>query len=244
MTRAQTLTLPFAAALILGCNSKASLHQDAGVGGGMGTGGTISSGLGGNTTPGTGGSGTGGGAGMMGTGGTSARASTGGTGGGLRDAGGTDTAKDLLASSDGGDDASILECEPGYPLGSSRPMSDGCNSCTCMPNGKWMCSTHVCPPIDAGVDSSSAACSTATTQADCEARNDCHAVFVDPGTCECAAPGCCTRFSYCAKGAKADCTEPTAFSCTIMAPFCEDPYVLAYAGGCYEGCVLETQCAQ
>jgi hypothetical protein len=87
-----------------------------------------------------------------------------------------------------------------------------------------------------------AACSTMTTQESCDARSDCHSVFVDPGTCRCAIVGCCAHFSRCADG-KAVCAPPPAATCTIAQPFCEAPaYVVSYAGGCYEGCVPAAAC--
>ena len=98
-------------------------------------------------------------------------------------------------------------------------------------------SAIICPAI-----ACPAPCSIATSQESCDARPDCHSVFVDPGTCGCAAVGCCAHFSRCADG-KPVCTPPAAFSCTIAKPYCEAPaYVVSYAGGCYEGCVPAAAC--
>jgi hypothetical protein len=83
-------------------------------------------------------------------------------------------------------------------------------------------------------------CSSLTMLADCDARPDCHSVFYDPGTCGCAAAGCCAHFQRCAAGAKAACTGTVA--CTIVKPYCELPYVVSYSGSCYEGCVKQTEC--
>ena len=88
-----------------------------------------------------------------------------------------------------------------------------------------------------------APCSVNTTQASCDARSDCHSVFVDPGTCGCASVGCCAHFSTCADG-KAACTPPsTGVTCKIAIPYCEGPaYVLSYTTNCYEGCVAAAAC--
>jgi hypothetical protein len=85
-----------------------------------------------------------------------------------------------------------------------------------------------------------APCSSVTTLADCEARTDCHSVFVDPGTCGCAVSGCCAHFSSCADGDKAMCTGMPL--CRAVTPFCEAPYVVSYTATCYEGCVNKKDC--
>jgi hypothetical protein len=96
--------------------------------------------------------------------------------------------------------------------------------------------------IDGGApDGAAAKCTEVSTQAECDARPDCHAVFEDPGTCGCASPGCCARFKRCTVGGTADCLGPAM--CEMMAPNCELPYVVAYTGLCYEGCVKEDQCS-
>jgi hypothetical protein len=120
-----------------------------------------------------------------------------------------------------------------------------CAGCT---PGTGSCG-QVCPAIacvaDAGStgDAIPVSCSQLTTQGACEARSDCHPVFHDPGTCGCATKGCCARFSACADGGKATCTMPTTMACTVVTPFCESPYVLSYTKICYEGCVLQSECA-
>jgi hypothetical protein len=85
------------------------------------------------------------------------------------------------------------------------------------------------------------ACATVTTLAQCEARTDCHSVFVDPGTCGCGSPGCCEHFSRCVDGDKAKCSGSPV--CTIATPFCEGTFVVSYTGSCYEGCVQQKDCA-
>lgn len=114
------------------------------------------------------------------------------------------------------------------------PTCDGSSSFfTCVPATT---SAIICPAI-----ACPAACSITTTQESCDARPDCHSVFVDPGTCGCAAVGCCARFSRCADG-KAVCTPPQV-TCKIATPYCEGPaYVLSYTSNCYEGCVPAAAC--
>ena len=98
------------------------------------------------------------------------------------------------------------------------------------------------PPFDGGSpDAAPPKCSEVTTQTACDARDDCHSVFEDPGTCGCASPGCCAHFKSCADGNYANCLGPAA--CNIVQPFCEPPYVVAYKSLCYEGCVQQDDCA-
>lgn len=85
------------------------------------------------------------------------------------------------------------------------------------------------------------ACSKVTNLSDCSVRADCHAVFVDPGTCDCAEPGCCAQFSLCADGDQAICTGKPV--CKSAAPHCEGIFAVSYTGTCYEGCVEKTDCA-
>jgi hypothetical protein len=76
----------------------------------------------------------------------------------------------------------------------------------------------------------------------CDARTDCHAVYTDSGTCDCAVAGCCAKFNRCADGAKASCKGPAL--CNIVGPSCESPaFVVSYASSCFEGCVRPTECA-
>jgi len=106
---------------------------------------------------------------------------------------------------------------------------------------------QVCPAIaclapDAGTsDAASGSCSAITTQAACDGRSDCHSVFADPGTCGCAGVNCCMHFNHCADGGRANCTGPVA--CLAPQPACLPPYTLAYTNVCFEGCVLQTECA-
>jgi hypothetical protein len=83
-------------------------------------------------------------------------------------------------------------------------------------------------------------CSQVTNLSDCSVRPDCHAVWQDPGTCGCAEPGCCAKFSFCADGDKAVCTgTPT---CRSAAPHCEGSFAVSYTATCYEGCVDKADC--
>ena len=245
---------------------------------GIGSGGVPTVGGGGTTTVGSGGTsaGAGGTAGKTGAGGVGA----GGAGGGTtsKDGGASDVAVDVPASGDASD--GTVECSPGYPVGSTKPAGDGCNTCTCQASGSFICTKIACPVADAAleagqcpsgqiwcpgctpgtgscgqvctgapcpvgdaaaVDTSTGACSSLTTQADCQARSDCHAVFYDPGTCGCALSGCCAHFSFCGDG-KPVCGAPSTLACASATPHCESPYMVSYTLTCYEGCVLKTDC--
>jgi Kazal-type serine protease inhibitor domain. len=90
-------------------------------------------------------------------------------------------------------------------------------------------------------DAGATTCAQVTTLAECDSRSDCHSVFVDPNNCACAALGCCARFSSCADGGRANCSGMPL--CEMVAPYCKGPYVVSYAGICYEGCVRQTECA-
>jgi hypothetical protein len=106
-----------------------------------------------------------------------------------------------------------------------------------------VCTGVACPAPDAGIpDAPSGSCSQVTTQAECDLRSDCHSVFVDPGSCDCAAAGCCAHFSTCADGGHAKCSGTPM--CNIVTPHCEAPsYVVSYTANCFEGCVRPSECA-
>jgi len=95
----------------------------------------------------------------------------------------------------------------------------------------------VCPAIACPLP-----CDQATTLDACDARPDCHPVFVDNRTCGCASLGCCAKFSRCAAGATALCKAPP-IACDALTPYCEGPYVVSYTNACYEGCVRSSDCA-
>jgi hypothetical protein len=77
----------------------------------------------------------------------------------------------------------------------------------------------------------------------CEQNADCHAVFVDNQNCGCGALGCCAQFARCAEGATADCRGGNVI-CDAVPPYCEGEYVVAFTGGCYEGCVRAAVCEE
>jgi hypothetical protein len=86
---------------------------------------------------------------------------------------------------------------------------------------------------------------TGLDEASCSANAGCHPVYNDPNTCACAPLGCCIQFSHCAVGANADCVAPQgAPMCGMAPPVCEgeNGYVVAYANGCYDGCVHAREC--
>jgi len=128
-------------------------------------------------------------------------------------------------------------------------------SCRARPD----CQAYTCPDcnggsrfVGCGIPGTGAACpaiacpqptcAQVTTKDACEARTDCHSVFVDPHNCTCAALGCCAQFSRCADGDKAMC-KATGLACGAATPYCEGPYVISYTAVCFEGCVQSTDCA-
>jgi hypothetical protein len=189
----------------------------AGVGGATGVGG--GNGVGGLVVPGNGGSGRGGVGGA-------------GSGGNLSGTGGRGTGGGSSAVGTGGSGAGAAGFGAGG-LGTGGKATGGAGG-----KGTGGSSTGGATGWDGGAGK----CSDLTTQAACDTRSDCHSVFVDPGNCACAALGCCARFQACADGDKADCTGPAL--CKMMEPYCEGPYVIAFEGSCYEGCVKRTDCAE
>jgi hypothetical protein len=233
---------------------------DAGAGGSTGTGGTTAGGgsKGSGGVTGVGGSkATGGTTGAGGSKATGGATSSGGTGGSTgKTCGGF---AGLLCATGEVCDMDPGTCNFGDPGGTCVVKPQGCtgdwnpvcgcdgktysNNCTRLATsytGKSF--DGACPTLDAGTpDATSGTCSQVTTQAACDSRSDCHSVFVDPGTCGCAAAGCCAHFDRCADVGHANCSGPVA--CMAPQPFCEAPYVLSYTGVCYEGCVRQSECA-
>jgi hypothetical protein len=121
------------------------------------------------------------------------------------------------------------DCAPGYcPNCSGGQRFVGCAA----PGTAFSC------PLTCPAPSS---CSTVTTEAACDERNDCHSVFAESPACDCATAGCCAHFSQCADGGKASCTGPA--SCNIVGPYCDGTaYVVSYTATCYEGCVRPSEC--
>lgn len=196
-----------------------------GTGGGgstaMGSGGTVTGGSkgtggaagSGGTPLGTGGKSATGGSGAGGSGGQTVLPGTGGGGGGV-DGGSAGSGTGGRATGGGG----------GRATGGAGGFDGGI------------------PSFDGGPpDAPLARCSDITTETECNARSDCHSVFEDPHNCACAALGCCARFRACADGDKANCSGPAA--CAMPTPYCEGPYLVAYQGSCFEGCVKQTDCA-
>jgi len=108
-----------------------------------------------------------------------------------------------------------------------------CTTCELTRYCSNACPGYVCPPLN---------CAGQATVELCDARTDCHSVFVDAQDCRCGGLGCCARFSRCADGDKAKCS-PGAIACDALAPHCEGEYVVGYTDACYEGCVRMTECA-
>jgi hypothetical protein len=206
-----------------------------GSGGTAGSGGTVSSGgvtstggigSGGIGSGGAGGIGTGGiGSGGIASGGAGGKA-TGGAGSGGIGSGG-------IAAGGAGGKATGGAGSGGIGSGGITSLDAG--TCT-----GASCASDAGPNDATPGDVPAATCNQITTQAACDIRGDCHSVYVDPGTCGCASPGCCAHFDHCADGGKANCTGPAL--CKAATPFCEAPYVVSYTGSCYEGCVHQNEC--
>lgn len=233
-----------------GSNTSGGSRQgDAAIGGTGGvaaTGGTVvsstggSGGRGGEGGAGTGGSGTAGGTGGMvkgGNGGTitgSGGLARGGAGGSL--AGGAGG-----ATTTAGAGGLLLGGAGGSIVGSGGKLKGGADGGGGGVGGMLKdgaAGAGGAPPLDGG--SMPPKCTELATREACDARDDCHPVFEDPGTCGCASPGCCARFKSCAAGEYASCTGQAM--CEVVAPFCDPPYVVAYSGMCYEGCAFQDDC--
>jgi len=127
----------------------------------------------------------------------------------------------------------------GCPAG--KIWCPGCTAGTgsCLAGG---CPGSACPPLDGGTaDAALGTCNTLTTQSACDNRSDCHSVFVDLNNCGCSAAGCCARFNNCANGGRANCDGQV--SCGAKTPYCAGPYVVSYTSTCFEGCVIQSECA-
>lgn len=123
------------------------------------------------------------------------------------------------------------ECRPDYCPGCSTGQTF--TRCSAATDPQPGCLPIACPPP--------LPCSQATTLALCEARTDCHSVFVDKRNCGCLALGCCASFSRCADGDQPSCKGVIA--CDALQPYCEGPYVVSFTNACYEGCVHMKDCA-
>jgi hypothetical protein len=146
--------------------------------------------------------------------------------------------------------ASIGDCE-GLDESSCPARSDCglfyCPSCTGGENFAGCASRGTAAKnLCMGICSWPPPCSAVMTLASCDARTDCHSVFVDVGTADCAIPGCNTQFSRCADGGTSACKGPLSGGrvlCMFAPPVCEAPtFVVSYTATCYEGCVRPTDC--
>ena len=161
--------------------------------------------------------------GTGGTGQTGGAPGTGGAGGAGADGGGAGGAVDA-----GICPAGKIWC-PGCTAGTGSCLTGGCPG-------------SACPPPDAGAaDAPAGTCDTLTTRAACDNRSDCHSVFLDPNNCMCSSAGCCAQFNSCANGGRANCDGQV--SCGAKTPYCAGPYVVSYTSTCFEGCVLQSECA-
>jgi hypothetical protein len=168
----------------------------------------------------------GGSGGHAGAGGSSGGSGSGAGGGG----GGVDGGGGGCGGLDEGACTARSDCKAYYCASCSGPTFAACST------------PDVPPPIACPSVACPSPCSQVTTLSECEARTDCHSVFVDPGTCGCATVGCCAHFSFCASGDQAQCHGTVA--CAMAPPFCESPaYVVSYVNNCYEGCVQAKDCA-
>ena len=143
------------------------------------------------------------------------------------------TALTLLAVSLGsafGCGSVLPSADPNQPCPSGQVQCRNCEGTGYCSNA---CPGFVCPRID---------CAGQNTLELCDARTDCHAVFVNRQDCQCGGLGRCAQFLRCADGGKAKCS-PGAIACDALAPYCEGQYVVAYTDACYEGCVRMTECA-
>src|SRR4029453_14231666 len=95
--------------------------------------------------------------------------------------------------------------DPGGPGSGQCPAGqDWCADCS----GGHFCSNgcplYLRPPID---------CASQPPEA-CDARTDCHSVFIDRQDCQCNGLGCCAQFLRCADGGVAKCS-PGAIACDV-----------------------------
>jgi hypothetical protein len=129
------------------------------------------------------------------------------------------------ASCDGLDETSCLArapyCQSNYCPGCNG--TKGFVTCTNPGEPTPICDPLPCPPP--------LSCDQLTDAASCDARSDCHSVY------EPLKGG--VAFNHCAYG-PAQCNGTA--SCPDVPPNCASGYVLAYANGCYEGCVASSEC--
>jgi hypothetical protein len=71
----------------------------------------------------------------------------------------------------------------------------------------------------------------------------CHPVYAEGGTCGCAPAGCCIVYNHCADGKTAQCQQMGGPICALAPPNCGPNHVPSIMNGCWDGCVLPTECS-
>jgi hypothetical protein len=153
---------------------------------------------------------------------------------------------DAGADADGGTqiDGPIVPCgerSPDTCLDQPGCALVGCQDCdgvlqrSCVERG----AVTVCPPLTCpGCDGKD--------EADCQEAPGCHAVYDSPGPpagpdCTCEQEGCCEVPFLACRGGPPIC-EATV-TCKDTRPECYTPLIVGLSDdGCYEGCVLASQC--
>jgi hypothetical protein len=79
-------------------------------------------------------------------------------------------------------------------------------------------------------------------ECECTIAPDCHPVYADPGTCDCALAGCCIGFSRCEEGKNADCDQRDVM-CKSTPPACGPNYTPSVSNQCWNDCVKPAECA-
>jgi hypothetical protein len=117
-------------------------------------------------------------------------------------------------------------------------VADVCPSCSDTPErfvGCFPPGTHFTPCASC----QNRPCEQHTTAEGCQASSACHAVYQPcPPTADCKAE---YNFERCADG-RAQCDKGTNGTCAFAPIICSGDFVLAYANGCEEGCVLKAEC--
>jgi hypothetical protein len=149
--------------------------------------------------------------------------------------GGSDPDSGLPESCSGIDEPTCLQT-----AGCKALYCDGCDQHVFVACARADSGPPVCPNV-------CFACPRDLDEVGCKARSDaCHPVYIDPGTCDCATPGCCIGYSHCSTGQHGVCSLPGGQTCTTTAPSCGGDFVPAYdttgSGVCWDGCVHQAQC--
>jgi hypothetical protein len=79
-------------------------------------------------------------------------------------------------------------------------------------------------------------------ESQCSADSSCVAVYTDPGTCDCAKPGCCMQFTRCDSGPAQCSPSSVGPQCEGLPWDCGDDYEPIFNGSCQTGCVKAPQC--